>query len=83
MSYSVTFNSISCQGSASFFSGFAVNVHDSQAYRNMDMTREHVSVTFHPRDMLLSVHIGFKFVRAAMACAVLETAYDLNIWKYT
>ena len=28
--------------------------------------------TFDPRDMLLSLKIGFSFVRAAVACAILE-----------
>ena len=40
--------------------------------RNMDMTRERISFTFDPRDMLLFVHIGFSFVRVAVACAILE-----------
>ena len=44
----------------------------SQAYRNMEMTREHISITFNPRDMLLSLQMGFSFVRAAVACAILE-----------
>ena len=36
------------------FSSSAVNVHDSQAYRNMELTRECVSFTFDPRGMLFS-----------------------------
>ena len=37
--------------------------------QNIDMTREHISFTFDPRDTLLYFHI---FVRAAVACAILE-----------
>ena len=44
----------------------------SYSYRNMDMIRERIIFTFDPRDMLISLHIGFSFVRAAVACAILE-----------
>ena len=54
------------------FSSSAAKVHDSHAYRNMDMIRERISFTFGPRDMLLLLHIGFSFVRAAVARAILE-----------
>ena len=56
----------------------AVKVHDSQAYRNMEMTRELISFTFDPRGILLSVEMGFSFVRAAVACAVLEKISGLE-----
>ena len=49
-----------------------VKVHDSQAYRNMEMTRGRISFTFDPTDMLLSLRMGFSFVIAAVACAILE-----------
>ena len=55
-----------------FASSSAVKVHDSQAYRNRDMTGECISFTFDPRDMLLSFHIGFSVITAAVACAILE-----------
>ena len=45
---------------------------DSQAYRNTEMTKERISFTFDPRDMSLSLQTGFSFVRAAVACAILE-----------
>ena len=48
--------------------------HDSQTYRNMEMTRERINFAFSPRDMLLSLQIGFSFVRAAVALAILERA---------
>ena len=38
----------------------------------MEMTRERISFTFDPRVMLLSFQMGFSFVRATVACAVLE-----------
>ena len=37
----------------------------------METTRECISFTFDPRDMLLSLQIDFSFVRAAEACATL------------
>ena len=54
------------------FSNTAVKVHDSQANRNMKMTIERISLIFDPRDMLLSLQMGFSLVRAAVACAILE-----------
>ena len=60
------------------FSNSAVKVHDSQAYRNMQMTRERISFTFDPRDMLLSRQTGSSFVRAAVACAILERTSGLE-----
>ena len=38
------------------FSNSAVKVHDSQAYRNMEMARECISFTFDPRDMLEALY---------------------------
>ena len=60
------------------FSSSTVKVHDSQAYRTMEMTRECISFTFEPRDMLLSLQIGFSFVRAAVACAIVERISGLE-----
>ena len=60
------------------FSNTAVKVHDSQAYRNMEMSRERISFTFDPRDMLLSLQMGFSFVRAAVTCAILERTSGLE-----
>ena len=42
------------------------------------MTREHISFTFDPRDMLLSLQMGFSFIRAAVACAILERTSGLE-----
>ena len=60
------------------FSNSTVMVHDSQAYRNIEMTRKRTSFTFEPKDMLLSLQMGFSFVRAAMACAILERIFGLE-----
>ena len=38
----------------------------------MDMTRERISCSFDPGDMSLCLHVGYSFVRAALACAILE-----------
>ena len=81
MKCSIAFGSISSQKPAFLFfflSNSAVNVHDSQAYRNMEMTRERISFTFDPRDMLLSLQMGFSFVRAAVVCAILERTSGLE-----
>ena len=45
-----------------------------KAYRNIDMTRERTSFTFDPRDILLTRHISFSFVRAALERA---SGYDI------
>ena len=54
----------------------------SLAYRNVEMTREGISFTFDPRDMLLSLQVGFSFVRAAMAWAVLERPLVVYFWGF-
>ena len=43
----------------------AVRVHDSQAYRKMDMTRERISRILELREILLSFQTGFSLVNAA------------------
>ena len=40
--------------------------------KNLEMIREHISFIFDPRDMLLSLHIGVNFVRAAVLCPILN-----------
>ena len=44
----------------------------------MEITRERISFTFDPRDMLLSLKIGFSFVRAAVAWAIFERIYGFK-----
>ena len=46
----------------------------------MEMTRERISFTFNPRDMLLSLQMGFSFVRAAVACENLWFLQVLNVY---
>ena len=48
----------------------AVRVHDSQAYRKMDVTRERISRILELREILLSFETGFNFVNAAVVCAI-------------
>ena len=43
-----------------------VKVHGSQAYRNMDVTRERISRIMKLRKTLLSFQTGFNFVNAAV-----------------
>ena len=49
----------------------AVREHDSQAYRKMDVTREHISCILELREIPLSFQTGFNLVNAAVACAIL------------
>ena len=56
----------------------AVRVHDSQAYRKMDVTRERISRILEVREILLSIQIGFSLVNAAVACAILQSNSGLE-----
>ena len=49
-----------------------VRVHDLQAYRKMDVTRERISRILELREMLLSFQTGFNLVNTAIVCAILE-----------
>ena len=49
-----------------------MRVHDSHAYRKMDVTRERISRILELREILLSIQIGFSLVNAAVACAILH-----------
>ena len=44
----------------------AVRVHDLQAYRKMNVTREHISRILELREILLSFQTGFNLVNAAV-----------------
>ena len=55
-----------------------VRVHDSQAYRKMDVTRECISCILELREILISFQTGFNFVNAAVACAILESISGLE-----
>ena len=56
----------------------AVTVHDLQAYRKMDVTRERISLIFELREILLSFKTGFNLVNAAVVCAILESISGLE-----
>ena len=56
----------------------AVRVHDSQAYRKMDVTRQHISLILELREILLSIQTGFNLVNATVACAILESISGLE-----
>ena len=56
----------------------AVRVHDSQAYRKMDVTRERISRILELREILLAFQTGFSLVNAAVACAILESIWGLE-----
>ena len=55
-----------------------MRVHNSQAYRKMDVTRERISRILEPREILLSFQTGFNLVSAAVVCAILETISGLE-----
>ena len=61
-----------------FFWSSAVRVHDSQAYREMDVTRKCISRILEMREMLLSFQTGFNLVNAAVVCAILESISGLE-----
>ena len=56
----------------------AVRVHDSQALRKMDVTRERISRILELREILLSIQAGFSLVNAVVACAILESISGLE-----
>ena len=55
-----------------------MRVHDSQAYRKMDVTGERISRILELREILLSFQIGFSLVNAAVVCAILESISSLE-----
>ena len=50
-----------------------MRVHDTQAYRKMDVTRERISRVLELREILLSFQTGFNLVNAAVVCAILDS----------
>ena len=56
----------------------AVKVHDSQACKKMDVTRERISRILELREILLSFQTGFNLVNAADACATPESISSLE-----
>ena len=55
-----------------------MRVHDSQAYRKMDVKRERISRILELKKILLSIQIGFSLVNAAVACAILQSNSGLE-----
>ena len=55
-----------------------MRVHDSQAYRKMDVTRDGISRVLELREILLSFQIGFNLVSAAAVCAILENISSME-----
>ena len=55
-----------------------VRVHDSQAYRKLDVTRERISRILELREILLLIQTGFTLVNAAVVCAILESISGLE-----
>ena len=55
-----------------------MRVHDSQAYRKMDVTRECISRILELREIVLSIQTGFSLVNAAVACAILKSFSGLE-----
>ena len=58
-----------------------VMVHDSQAHRKIDVTRERFSRILELREILLSFQTGFNLVNAAVVCAILESISCLEPWS--
>ena len=55
-----------------------MRVHDSQANRKMDVTRERISRILRLREILLSFQTGYNIVNAAVVCAILESISGLE-----
>ena len=55
-----------------------MRVHDSQAYRKMDVTRERFRRIFELREIPLSFQTGFSPISAAVVYAILESISGLE-----
>ena len=55
-----------------------MRVHDSQAYRKMDVTRERNRRILELREILLSFQTGLNLVNADVLCAILESISGLE-----
>ena len=58
--------------------GSAVRVHDSQAYRKVNVTRERISRILELREIPLSIQTNFSIVNAAVGYAILEIISGLE-----
>ena len=55
-----------------------MRVHDSQANRKMDVTRECISLILELKEILLSFQTHFSLVNVAVVCAILESILGLE-----
>ena len=55
-----------------------MRVHDSQAYRKMDVTRERIRRVLKLREILLAFQTGFNLVNAVAVYAILESISGLE-----
>ena len=55
-----------------------MRVHDSQAYRKVDVKRERISRLFELREILPSFQTGFNLVNVVVVCAILESISGLE-----
>ena len=55
-----------------------MRVHDSQACRKMDVTRERISRILELKEVHMSFQIGVSLVNAAVVCAFLESISGLE-----
>ena len=55
-----------------------MRVHDSQAYKKMDVTRECIRHILELREIPPSPQTGFNLVSAAVVCAILESISGLE-----
>ena len=55
-----------------------MRVHDSKAYRKMDVTRERIRRILELREILPSFQTGFNLFNAAVVCAILESIPGLE-----
>ena len=56
----------------------AVKIHDSQAFRKMDVTWQRIICILKLREMLLSFQISLNLVHANVICAILESISGLK-----
>ena len=55
-----------------------MRVHDSQAYRKMDVTSKRISHILELREILLSIQTAFSLVNATVVSAILESISGLE-----
>ena len=55
-----------------------MRIHDSQAHRKIDVTKERISLILELREILLPFQTAFSLVSAAVACAILQSNSGLK-----